>query len=201
MLPPSVWPSSPATHSTAQNPRAVRRRIFKAMGVTLQRGRIVGTPVAYLFLCCGAPGPKGALERQPGSKSSACNPHPPKECGLSHVCTGGRQNKAQKMWLGSGLQDHRHLSVKMESKDARGMPTPPHPRPSNGKPHLERQRDVGGGRASSIYGQATVHLAARRRWAPTSGITVAFQQDLRHHPTEPRHTLSKAPSGAITKSS
>ena len=46
--------------------------------------------------------------------------HPPKECWLSHVCTGGRQNKAHKMWLVSGLQDHRHLSVKIESKDARG---------------------------------------------------------------------------------
>ena len=45
----------------------------------------------------------------------------PKECWLSHVCTGGRQNKAQKkMWLVSGLQDHRYLSVKIESKDARG---------------------------------------------------------------------------------
>ena len=45
----------------------------------------------------------------------------PKECWLSHVCTGGRQNKAQKkMWLVSGLQDHRCLSVKIESKDARG---------------------------------------------------------------------------------
>ena len=47
-------------------------------------------------------------------------PPPPKKCWLSHVCTGGRQNKAQKMWLVSGLQDHRYLSVKIESKDARG---------------------------------------------------------------------------------
>ena len=30
---------------------------------------------------------------------------PPKECWLCHVCTGGRQNKAQKMWLVGGLQD------------------------------------------------------------------------------------------------
>ena len=44
-------------------------------------------------------------------------PHPPpKECWLCHVCTGGRQNKAQKMWLISGLQDHRYLSVKSETQ-------------------------------------------------------------------------------------
>ena len=36
-----------------------------------------------------------------------------RECWLSHVCTGGRQNKAQKMWLVSGLQDHRYLYVKI----------------------------------------------------------------------------------------
>ena len=52
--------------------------------------------------------------------SSAIHLSTPKECWLSHVCTGGRQNKAQKMWLVSGLQDHRYLSVKIESKDARG---------------------------------------------------------------------------------
>ena len=60
---------------------------------------------------------------RPGARGGPGGPPPtdPKEYWLSHVCTGGRQNKAQKkMWLVSGLQDHRYLSVKSESKDARG---------------------------------------------------------------------------------
>ena len=44
----------------------------------------------------------------------------PRECWLSHVCRCGKQNKAQKMWLVSGLQDHRYPCVKIGSKDARG---------------------------------------------------------------------------------
>ena len=61
--------------------------------------------------------PPGSLQDRDGRMPARS---PPKECWLSHVCTGGRQNKAQKMWLVSGLQDHRYLSVKIESKDARG---------------------------------------------------------------------------------
>ena len=37
---------------------------------------------------------------------------PRRNAGLLHVCTRGRQHKAQKeIWPVSGLQDHRYLSV------------------------------------------------------------------------------------------
>ena len=51
------------------------------------------------------------------------------------MCTRGSQHKAQKeMWLVSGLQDHRYLSVKSESNPPpllrRASMSPPPP-PSN----------------------------------------------------------------------
>ena len=47
----------------------------------------VGAKVFFCLWTSGAPEPRN-------------KPQPPKECWLSHVCTGGRQNKAQKkMWL------------------------------------------------------------------------------------------------------
>ena len=88
---------------TGRLPAAVGRRFVEGW---------LGSP-------CAPPPPPSLAGLPPG-----CPPvplPPPRECWLSHVCTGGRQNKAQKkMWLVSGLQDHWYLSVKIESKDARG---------------------------------------------------------------------------------
>ena len=57
-----------------------------------------------------------------GLESPALQP-PRWNAELLHVCTGGRQHKAQKEnWLISGLKDHRYLSVKKDIRMPMGWP-------------------------------------------------------------------------------
>ena len=110
MAPP---PSGRSTSSAGEH-RAVCDQLRGRSGVVRPRARASTQAPTQLHRPFRGPRPG----RQ-GHGDGCGRPPPPKECWLSHLCTGGRQ-KAQKMWLVSGLQDHRYLSVKIESKDARG---------------------------------------------------------------------------------
>ena len=60
----------------------------------------------------GGAGPGTTLD--PGGH---CTCDPRRNAGLWGVSTGGKRHKAQKeMWLVSGLQDHRYLSVNKDAK-------------------------------------------------------------------------------------
>ena len=76
--------------------------------------------------CCGAVLACTAAGAGQGPCVPLPAPPPPRRnAGLLHVCTGGRQDKAQEeMWLVSGLQDRRCPSVtRMRHEDARGQST------------------------------------------------------------------------------
>ena len=110
---------------------------------------------------------------------------PRRNSGRWHVCTGGKQCKAQKEnGLVSGLQDHRYLSV-TEDETRRCQWAGPRPPPCQASP---RQHTASGG---SLKGNTNVHSNAARVCRHMFGVGIPVP------PTSSPTCRSPARAGAV----